>query len=157
MTREQRILLGGVIMTIVAFLIGFGWQYTRARALDSDLQVSNEQLTFKRHEATLAAATIEAYRGNYEISRQLASRFFTGLQTDVGRAPEDKQMQLRAINNQRDAIITAASRSDPQTASLLGQLYSTYRVAFGESPVPAQPGPGPGPGPAPAPPATTTQ
>ena len=44
MTREQRILLGGVIMTIVAFLIGFGWQYTRARALDSDLQGSGTDL-----------------------------------------------------------------------------------------------------------------
>jgi hypothetical protein len=152
MNREQRILLGAVIFIVVAFLAGFGWQYTKARGLAADLSASSEELTFKRLEATLAAATIEAYRGNYEIARQLASSFFTSLQNDLQEAPEDKQMQLRAIMNQRDAIITAASRSDPQTASLLGQLYSTYRVAFGEAPVQAPPAAA-----APAPPATTTQ
>jgi len=153
MTREQRILLGGIVFTVLAFLIGFGWQYTRARSLHDQLQQTNQQLTFKELEATLAAATIEASRGNYEISRQLASRFFTRLQTDIQKAPEDKQTALRAISNQRDVIITAASRSDPQTPSLLGQLYGTYRVTFGDTPVTPQPAPVQ---PLPAP-ATTTQ
>ena len=151
MTREQRILVGGVIMTVVAFLIGFGWQYMRVRTLDGDLTEVTEQFTFKRLEATLGAATIEAYRGNYELSRQLASNFFTGLQDGIQRAPEDKRTELNAIMRQRDVIITAASRSDPQTASLMGQLYSTYRVAFGDAPVTPQPAP------VPRVPATTTQ
>jgi hypothetical protein len=141
MTREQRILLGGIIMTVVAFLIGFGWQYTRARALDGDLDRVTHEFTFKRLEADLGAATIEAYRGNYEIARQIASNFFTGLQDALPRAPEDKRTELNAILAQRDVIITAASRSDPQTPSLLGQLYSTYRVAFGAAPVAPQPAP----------------
>ena len=141
MTREQRILLGGIIFTVIAFLIGFGWQYTRARSLNDELEQTNQQLTFKELEATLAAATIQATQGNFEISRQLASQFFTDLQNDIEQAPEDKKTELRAISNQRDIIITAASRSDPQTASLLGQLYSTYRVAFGETPVTPQPAP----------------
>lgn len=151
MTREQRILLGGVIMTVVAFLIGFGWQYMRARTLDNDRTQLMEELTFKRLEATLGAATIEAYRGNYELSRQLASNFFTGLQDGMQRAPEDKRTELNAIMRQRDVIITAASRSDPQTPSLMGQLYSTYRVAFGDAPVAPQPAP------VPPVPATSTQ
>jgi hypothetical protein len=148
MTREQKILLGGVIATVAAFLLGFGWQYTRAAGLDKQLTATSTDLTFEHLESTLAAATIEAYRGNYEISRQLASDFFTNLQSDISRAPEAHRSELQAISNQRDAIITAASRSDPQTASLLGQLYNTYRVAFGNAPVT--------PRPAPVPPATTT-
>lgn len=141
MTREQRVLVGGIAMVVVAFLIGFGWQFTRARALDEELSRTTTTLTFKNLEATLAAATIEAFRGNYEIARQLASQFFTALQNDMEQAPADKRTELNAILGQRDVIITAASRADPQTASLLGQLYSTYRVAFGEAPVTPQAAP----------------
>jgi hypothetical protein len=141
MTREQKFVLGGVIAVLAAFLIGFGWQFTRARNFERQLQQSNYELTFKRLEATLAAATIEADRRNYEIARQLASEFFTGLQRDMARAPQDRHMELQRISGQRDAIITAASRSDPQTGSLLAQLYSTDRVAFGDNPVSVQPAP----------------
>ncbi len=141
MTREQKILLGGAVATILAFLIGFGWQYTRASRLDQQLATTRTDLTFERLESTIAAATVEAYRGNYEIARKLASDFFTGLQNELMRAPEEHRTELNAINNQRDAIITAASRSDPQTPNLLGQLYSTYRVAFGDAPVTPQPAP----------------
>ena len=102
-------------------------------------------------ESTLAAAIIEADRGNFEIARKLASDFFTGLQADMSRAPQEHQQELTAIAGQRDVIITAASRSDPQTGSLLAQLYSTYRVTFGDTPVT----PTAGPGPAPAPTSTT--
>jgi hypothetical protein len=152
MTREQKIALTGVIATVLAFAIGFLWQNARARAAQDKLDTANVELTFKRLEATLAAATIDADRGNYEIARQLASEFFTGLQTDLERAPEARRAELRRILAQRDIIITAASRSDPQTGSLLAQLYSTYRVAFGDAPVQAQPAPS-----APAPTSTTSQ
>ena len=141
MTREGRIALTGVIATVLAFAIGFGWQYTRARGLQQQLDVASTDLAFERLEATLAAATIEADRNNYEIARQLASDFFTGLQNEMQRAPEEKQPELQRILSLRDGVITAASRSDSQTGSLLAQLYSTYRVAFGDSPVTLQPAP----------------
>lgn len=148
MTREQKIMLGGAIATVLAFLIGFGWQYSRAEQLEQELNVASTELAFQRLEGKLAAATIEADQGNYEIARQLASDFFTGLQADLARAPDEAQQQLNVIAAQRDVIITAASRSDPQTASLIGQLYNTFRIAFGDEPVAAQ---------VPAPVTTTTQ
>ncbi len=156
MTREQKIGMTGAIATVLAFLIGFGWQYTKARSLQQDLDATRIELTFERLEANLAAATIEADRGNFEIARQLSSDFFTQLQADMSRAPEERRAELGRILAQRDAIITAASRSDPQTGSLLSQLYSTYRVAFGDSPVPPQPAPIPVPSPGSVP-ATTTE
>ncbi len=148
MTREQNFLLGGLVGIVVAFLVGFGWQYTRARSFESRLDGVTQDLTFKRLEATLAAATIEAQRGNYELARRSSSDFFTGLQEAMPRAPEDQRLPLERIAAQRDLIITAASRADPQTAAMLGQLYGTYRVAFGGLPVT--------PTPAPPQPATTT-
>jgi hypothetical protein len=141
MTREQKFTMSAVIAVLAAFLIGFAWQYTRARAAEQQLAQTTDELTFKRLEATLAAATIEADRDNYEIARQLSSEFFTNLQRDMRRAPQERQLELQRIAGQRDAIITAASRSDPQTGSLLAQLYSTYRVAFGDNPVSVQPAP----------------
>lgn len=148
MTREQKIALTGVIATVLAFAAGFLWQNARARAVQEKLDTANVELTFERLQSTLAAATIESDRGNYEIARQLASEFFTGLQTDLHRAPEARHDELRRILAQRDVIITAASRSDPQTGSLLAQLYGTYRVASGDAPVSPQA--------APATPATST-
>jgi hypothetical protein len=149
MTREQKLGLYAAAAVIVAFLIGYVWQNTRARGFEKRLEQANVELTFERLESKLAAATIEADRGNYEIARQLASDFFTGLQADMSRAPEEHRQELTAIMGHRDAIITAASRSDPQTGSLIAQIYNTYRVAFGDAPVATQPGPG-------QPPAMTT-
>lgn len=150
MTREQKFVLGGLIGILAAFLIGFGWQYSRARSFESRLDTVTQDYTFKRLEATLAAATIEAQRGNYELARRTSSDFFTALQEAMPRAPEDQRLPLERIAAQRDVIITAASRSDPQVASMLGQLYGTYRVAFGGLPVTPQPAP------AAAQPSTTT-
>ena len=135
MTREQKFGLYALIAVIVAFLIGSGWQYSRARDFEQRLDQTTTELTFERLESKLAAAIIEADRGNYEIARQLASDFFTDLQREMPRASEESKAALVAISGHRDAIITAASRSDPQTGSLLAQLYSTYRVAFGDAPV----------------------
>jgi hypothetical protein len=153
MTREQKFALYALLGIVLAFLIGFGWQYTRARDFENRLAQSEKALTFKKLESTLAAAIIEADRGNYEIARQLSSDFFTDLQANLSRAPQEHQQELTAISGQRDVIITAASRADPQTGSLLAQLYSTYRVAFGDAPVT----PRAGAAPAPAPTTTTTQ
>jgi hypothetical protein len=150
MTREQKLGVFAAFGIIAAFLIGYLWQNIRARDFEEKLETANVELTFERLESKLAAALIEADRGNYEIARQLASEFFTGLQADMSRAPQDHQQELTAISGQRDVIITAASRSDPQTASLISQLYNTYRVAFGDAPVTPQAAP------MPAAPTTTT-
>jgi hypothetical protein len=154
-TREQKTIYFAIAGIVVAFLIGFLWQYTRARGFEQERTQLRNELVFKRLETTLAAALIEADRGNYEFARQLSSEFFTGLQMNLSHAPRTTLQELNAINRQRDVVITAASRGHPETSSLLGQLYNTYRIAFGDAPVGAQ-------APAPAgttatPPATTTQ
>jgi hypothetical protein len=135
MTREQRLVLFGVAGIVLAFLIGFLWQNMRARDFERRLEAANVELTFERLQSRLSAAVIEADHGNYEIARQLASDFFTGLNNDMQRAPAESQQALHAIAGHRDAIITAASRSDPQTGSLLFQLYNTFRVTFGDAPI----------------------
>lgn len=120
---------------VLAFLIGFGWQFARADAFQAQLDQTRRELTFQRLESTLAAATIAAQSGSYEPARQLASDFFTRLQGSMQQAPPAGRAQLQQILSQRDQVITDLSRADPQSAAVLVALFSRYRVAMGEAPV----------------------
>lgn len=139
MTKAQRGLVL-VAVVLVAFFAGFLWQYTRAVSARSELRETRRALTFEQLEATLGAATIEAFEGRHEAARQLASTFFTGLQQNVGQAPDVAQNELNAILGDRDAVITALARGDPQSGPTLAQLFRRYREATAEGP-PAEPSP----------------
>ncbi len=138
-TRERKTIYFLIAAVVVAFLVGFLWQYTRARTFERERTQLRNELIFKRLETTLAAALIEADRGNFEVARQLSSEFFTNLQSNLSNAPPTTLQELTAINRHRDQVITATSRSQPEASTLLGQLYNTYRVAFGDAPVGVQP------------------
>jgi hypothetical protein len=132
MTERQRTIAAALAALILGFAIGALWQYTSARGYASELSTTQHDLTFQHLEATLGAATIEAQRGSYEIGRQLASDFFTGLQAELGRATPARQQEFRDMLLQRDAMITALSRSDPQSGPMLAQIFVRYRIAMGE-------------------------
>jgi hypothetical protein len=132
MYERQHLILTGLAALIIGFAIGAIWQYTSARSYSDRLDHTEHDLTFKRLEAMLGAATIESQRGSYEIARQLASDFFTGLQEELPRATAARQQEFREILRQRDSMITALSRSDPQTGAQLAQLFTRYRIAMGE-------------------------
>ncbi len=128
-TKQGLLVAGGII---VAFLVGFGWQFVRAHGLSSRLDQAEHDLAVQRMEATLGAATIEAQRGQFEPARRLASDFFTGLQATVEKTP-DTAAGLQQILQQRDQVITGLSRSDPQMATALSALFVQYRNAVGEA------------------------
>ncbi len=153
-TKQALFIAGGVV---VAFLVGFGWQFGRAHSLAGQLDEARKELTFQRMEAALGAATIEAQRGDFEPARELASDFFTRLQAAVGQASAAGQPQLEQILSQRDQVITELSRADTQAGATLAGLFVRYRAAVGESQA-ASPGATPTPAPAPGttPAATTT-
>jgi hypothetical protein len=141
MTTGQRWTLITVGVALLSFGIGAGWQYTRAAGFESDLDRHRRDLTFQRLENTLAVATIEAQRGRHEVGRQLASDFFTGLQSALAQAPDNAAAAFEAILSQRDATITSLSRAEPQSAAQLAQIFMRYRIALGE---PVGPAPTPG-------------
>jgi len=139
MTRQEKLVLGFAAALLLA-LVGIAiWQVVRADDAERRLAQTRTELALQRHESTLALAAIEATRGSYELARQLASDFFTGLQADLGRAPAAAQPALREILQPRDAMITALSRSDAQAASQLVQLVIRYRIALGEPVGPGEP------------------
>lgn len=127
MTRVQWILVG-VLSVVFAFAIGFGWQYARATAAETELRQTSRELTFKRIEATLSAAAIHAQQASYEPARALASDFFSGLQRAIGDAPPASRAEMEAILAQRDDVITLISRVQPEAGALLAELALRFRA-----------------------------
>jgi hypothetical protein len=130
-TDSRKWALIAVIAALVAFLVGFGWQFLRAHGLSGDLDTARREATFNGLEGTLGAATIEAQRGSYELARQHTSDFYSGLQAAIDNAPEGSASALQQILAERDAMITALSRSNPQAGPLLAQTFNRFRAALG--------------------------
>ncbi|MCM3900913.1 MAG: hypothetical protein ND866_04340 [Pyrinomonadaceae bacterium] len=126
----KRILIYAGI-SFIAFLIGFVPMWLKARGYSSELTIARRELSLARLENTLASATIDARRGDYEPARQAVSNFFTSLrEADKGAdsALTDSQRQnIQPLFAGRDEIITLLARSDPASADRLADLYATYR------------------------------
>lgn len=131
MTNQQRTVLTVVVAGLVGFAAGALWQYVGARGEARRAAAVERELTFTSLEARLAGAAVEAQRGSFERSRQLASSFFGELQEEIGSAPADVQPALRKLLERRDIVITGLSRSDPAAAALLIDLFTRYRIAIG--------------------------
>lgn len=128
MKTNARQFLFAAIAVIVAFAIGFAWQYVRARQSEQRAAYAERALEGARLEALLSGAVIDAQAGKFELSRQRASDFFARLQDRL--APEfDSATTPSAglVINQRDAVITALARSDPAAESVLSRLLNQYR------------------------------
>jgi hypothetical protein len=119
---------------VLGFVIGAGWQYTRAEQARSRADSAGRALEAARLEATLGAAVIETHDGRYEIGRQLASLFFTDLQRQLAPImPSDAAEGTRQILAERDPIITALARNDPASASVLARTLVRYRELVHQS------------------------
>lgn len=138
MTERGKCLAIAAAAALIAFAIGATWQNMNARSYAEQLAQLEPELRFQRLQATLGAATVEAQRGSYEIARQLASDFFGGLQNDIASATPEQLAPLEEILQQRDAMITALSRSDPQSGAMFASLFIRLRIAMGETVGPSQ-------------------
>lgn len=113
----------------LAFGLGYGWQYFEATQVRGELTELRGHAELAQLEAELAAATIEAMRGSYEVARQHASGFFTELQESVDEVPPGVRGRARDVLAQRDAVITALSRANPDSGDLLARLFLQLRSA----------------------------
>jgi hypothetical protein len=121
---------------LLGFLLGFAPMWLQARASAGKQAEAERRLTLAGMRADLAAAAIDARRGDYEPARQAVSQFFTSLraETDRGDASGFTQAQRAGVQplfDGRDEIITLLARSDPASADRLSDLYVAYRKAVG--------------------------
>ena len=128
-------LYAGVLL--VVFLLGFVPMWLKARSSAAGLADAERQLTLVRMQGDIAAAALDARRGDYEPARQAASQFFTSLRAEIdkGEASALTQAQrgaLQPLFNGRDELITLLARSDPAAADRLAELYAACRKVLTE-------------------------
>lgn len=137
--RLQRL---GAYATVVfaAFVLGFVpmWLVARTRANERD--VVQQALRSVQLENGLAAAAIQARRGDYEPAREAASTFYTNLRADLDDNPSGftapEREMLQSLLAQRDQLITLLARADPSVAERLADAYVSYRQTMGTLPRP---------------------
>ncbi|HYW32219.1 MAG TPA: hypothetical protein VE869_11975 [Gemmatimonas sp.] len=113
---------------LVGCLAGFLIQLSRVNSAQDDLTQTTRALHAARLEAALGAAVIEAQSGRYEVARQRASDFYTGLQRQLLPViAADQQADARAMLSERDSIITSFARSDPASSGVLASVLARLR------------------------------
>lgn len=132
----------GVHATVVfaAFVLGFVpmWMVARTRAIERD--VVQQALSSVQLENGLAAAAIQARRGDYEPAGEAASTFYTNLRAELDHsrsgftAPEREMMQ--SLLAQRDQLMALLAGADPAVAERLADAYVSYRQTTGTLPRP---------------------
>lgn len=120
------------IVVIVVFLLGFVPMWLKARSNGIALAEVEQKLSLAQTQNGLAAAVIDARRGDYEPARQAASQFFTSLLAEVNKGDDSaltaaQRAAVQPLFTQRDEIITLLARSDPAAADRLSDLFASYR------------------------------
>lgn len=134
-----RRLLWTVLAVVLAFLVGFGWQYYRAMGIEESLEATERELAVERLRLGLAQATLAAQTGEFEIARREMSEFFNSAQEQLGELPPDLQQTLREILTMRDDVITGLSRSNPEYAGVLYGFLDRFRSATDDAPAASPP------------------
>lgn len=121
-----------VLGMALAFGAGAGWQWWEARTAREQVVELQRAIELERLGGTLTAALVQAGVGRYEDARQLASDFFTELQQQA-QGTTELAPALGEILAERDRIITALSRGDATSITLLTNVHRRYREATGLS------------------------
>ena len=141
--KNARVQRFAVYATVVfaAFLLGFLPMWLVARTRGNERNSAQQALRLTEIENALAAATIQARRGDYEPARTAASTFYTNLRAELDRADSGfavpSRDALQAVLAERDQMITLLARSDPAVAERLANTYISYRQTAGTLPAQA--------------------
>lgn len=136
-TKNRQLHRFAIYATVLfaAFLLGFLPMWLTARTRTAERDAAQQALRLAQIETSLAAAAIQARRGEYERAREATSTFYTSLQAELGRADSGvaapSRGALQGILDERDQMITLLARGDAAAADRLANLYISYRQAVG--------------------------
>jgi hypothetical protein len=129
MDRNRQIAIA-VGIALIAFLLGFFPQWSRANRKSERLEQATHELQMSRTGGKIGAALTESLRSNYERARQLMTEVYAELQTAAPRLSGQQRRETDAILAQRDEIITLLARAAPESSQRLVLLYTRYHAAF---------------------------
>lgn len=127
--------LAVLITVVLAFGLGFVPMWLKAGRHGSERDAARHEVKRLQLEGLVAAAAVDARRGEYEPARQAASQFFTALGAELDLAQNSslsvaQQGALKPLLTQRDGLITLLARSDPASAERLTEVYLACRKAL---------------------------
>jgi hypothetical protein len=155
MTAEGRSvgLTGGVVLpatvkrfgiyaavALAVFLAGLVPMWLRANTAASQRDASRRELQLSRMQNMLAAAAVDAQRGEYEPARQEASDFFTALRGQLDKGDGEETLSsvqregLMSLLTERDYMITLLARNDPAAAPRLLDMHAMFRRVMSGAP-----------------------
>lgn len=120
-TAGKGVLLA-VLAVVIAFFIGFFWQWYVAGNVRSDLDRAEQELKVERLRVQLAQAAMAAHADDFEDARALMSDFFTQLQDQREELPPELERAADDMLSQRDDVITGLSRANPEYAGVLRRM-----------------------------------
>jgi hypothetical protein len=124
-------------IVVAAFLIGLVPMWLKSRTSTNERDAARREARLCKLQLTLASASINARRGEYEVARQTTSDFFTALHNQVLGTGGDSDLtspqrdSLKPLLNDRDNLITLLARGDPASADRLSDLYASYQKTMG--------------------------
>ncbi|HEU0298609.1 MAG TPA: hypothetical protein VFR37_04125 [Longimicrobium sp.] len=127
---RNRLIAIAVGIALVAFLLGFLPQWTRANGLSDQLRETRHELRMSRTEGQIGAALTESLRSNYERARQLMAEVFATLQAEAPSLAPRQRTEVDAILAQRDEVVTMLARAAPESAQRVMLIYTRYHNAF---------------------------
>ncbi len=117
-------------VALIAFLLGFLPMWLSARTHENERDAAVKILRPSVLQNSLATATINARRGEFEQARQQTSDFFTDLRAEIEREQSAfNAEQIKAaqpILAQRDETITQLARNDAAAVDRLTDLYFAF-------------------------------
>jgi hypothetical protein len=125
--------LWALLFVILAFLIGFFWQFYQATTVRATLAATEHELVVERLRVQLANAAIAAQAGQYEASRREMSDFFNRIHAQRAILPQELRPVADEFLAMRDDVITGLSRANPEYAGVLFGMLDRFEAA-----VPAQ-------------------
>jgi hypothetical protein len=127
---RTRLIAIAVGIALVAFLLGFLPQWSRANGLRDRLAESRQDLRMAHVEGQIGAALTEALRSNYERSRQLMTEVYATLQAAAPSLEGTQRREVEAILAQRDEMVTLLARAAPESSQRVMLIYTRYHNAF---------------------------
>ncbi len=121
-----RILVLIAVAAVVVLVVALGVQLLRLRDLESRLDETTAALAASRLQVEIGAAVIAVQQGNYELARQRASNFFSGLQRAASMKGTNVPPGVSGLLARRDSAITSLSRNSPESTALLRALDTEY-------------------------------
>lgn len=125
----KKIAIVGAV-ALVAFLLGFLPMWLSARNTANERDAAIKILRPSVLQNSLATATINARRSEFEQARQQTSDFYTDLRAEIEREQSafnaDQAKAAQPILAQRDETITLLARNDAAAADRLTDLYFAF-------------------------------